>query len=126
MHQFLEEIVNIADVVVLDSPPCVTVTDAVVLSRWVDGVILVLDQKNTNRQSVQRARENLQAVGAKILGAVINRVDARGASGYYYAGYYSHYYYADKNGNGNGKSKSNGGLKKLLGRGKNGKASPAE
>ena len=93
MHQFLEEINQIADIVVLDSPPCVTVTDAVVLSRWVDGVILVMDQKNTSRQGVQRARENLQAVGAKILGAVINRIDPRGSSGYYYASYYSTYYY---------------------------------
>jgi len=123
MHQFLEEINQIADIVVLDSPPCVTVTDAVVLSRWVDGVILVMDQKNTSRQGIQRARENLQAVGAKILGAVINRIDPRGSSGYYYASYYSTYYYQNGSkeaASGNGKSPS--GLRKLLGRGKNGKA----
>jgi Mrp family chromosome partitioning ATPase len=124
MHQFLEEISQIADIVILDSPPCVTVTDAVVLSRWVDGVILVLDQKNTSRQGMQRARENLQAVGAKILGAVINRLDMRGSSGYY-SSYYSSYYYHNDSPNGS-KAKGSGGLRKLLGRGKNGKTAASE
>jgi non-specific protein-tyrosine kinase len=121
MRQFLEEITQIADIVVLDSPPCVTVTDAVVLSRWVDGVILVLDQKNTSRQGVQRARENLQAVGAKVLGAVINRMDSRGSNGYYYANYNSYYYYrADGAESSNGKAP--GGIRRLLlGRGKSSK-----
>jgi len=114
MHQFLEELGRVADIVVLDSPPCVTVTDAVVLSRWADGVILVLDQKNTSRQGVQRARENLQTVGARILGAVVNRVTAGGSGGYYYASYYSYYYYQDDAGaSGNGKGP--GGLRKWLG-----------
>ncbi|MEP7355644.1 MAG: Wzz/FepE/Etk N-terminal domain-containing protein [Anaerolineales bacterium] len=119
MHQFLEEIQQTADIVVLDSPPCVTVTDAIVLSRWVDGVILVLDQKNTTRQGLMRARENLQAVGAKILGAVINRLDSHNSSGYY-AGYYSDYYYHD-----DGPESKNGkaptGMRKWLGRGKSSK-----
>jgi Mrp family chromosome partitioning ATPase len=120
MHQFLEELGRVADIVVLDSPPCVTVTDSVVLSRWADGVILVLDQKNSTRQSVQRARENLQTVGARILGAVVNRLDAGSSSGYYYASYYSSYYYhndATENGNGKGPT----GLRKWLGLGRNGK-----
>jgi Mrp family chromosome partitioning ATPase len=116
MHQFLEEIQRVADIVVLDSPPCVTVTDAIVLSRWVDGVILVLDQKNTSRQGILRARENLQAVGAKILGAVINRLDTHSSNGYY-SGYYSDYYYhRDGAGSKNGKAPT--GLRKWLGRGK--------
>jgi non-specific protein-tyrosine kinase len=122
MHQFLEEIQRIADIVILDSPPCVTVTDAIVLSRWVDGVILVLDQKNTSRQGMMRARENLQAVGAKILGAVINRLDSHATSGYY-SGYYSDYYYhRDGAGSKNGKAPT--GLRKWLGRGKASKPKP--
>ncbi len=120
MHQFLEELGRVADIVVLDSPPCVTVTDAVVLSRWADGVILVLDQKNTSRQGVQRARENLQAVGARILGAVVNRVSAGGSGGYYYSSYYSYYYYQDEaSASGNGKGPS--GLRKWLGLGRSSK-----
>jgi non-specific protein-tyrosine kinase len=124
MHQFLEELGQVADIVVLDSPPCVTVTDSVVLSRWADGVILVMDQKNTTRQSVQRARENLQTVGARILGAVVNRLDSGSSSGYYYASYYSSYYYHnDASENGNGKAP--GGLRKWLGLGK-GKANSSD
>jgi capsular exopolysaccharide synthesis family protein len=121
MHQFLQEMMHIADIVVLDSPPCVTVTDSVVLSRWADGVILVMDQKNTTRQSVQRARENLQTVGARILGAVVNRLDASSSSGYYYASYYSYYYYHDDaNENGNGKGPN--GIRKWLGLGRSAKS----
>lgn len=124
MHQFLDEVTQIADIVIIDSPPCVTVTDAVVLSRWVDGVILVLDQKNTSRQGIQRARENLQAVDARILGAVINRLDSSTGSSYYYGSYSSYYYYhADDADAGNGKNgKAPTGLRKLLGRGKPPKA----
>src|SRR4029079_3379625 len=92
MHQFLEEIQRVADIIVIDSPPCVTVTDAIVLSRWVDGVILVLDQTTSRRKGMMRTRENLQAVDAKVLGAVINHLDNHSSSGYY-SGYYSDYYY---------------------------------
>ena len=73
---------------------------------------------------MQRARENLQAVGAKILGAVINRLDMRGSSGYY-SSYYSSYYYHNDSQNGS-KGKGSGGLRKLLGRGKNGKTAAGE
>ena len=124
MHQFIEEVGHVADIVIIDSPPCVTVTDAVVLSRWVDGVILVLDQKNTSRQGVQRARENLQAVDAHILGTVINRLDSSTGSNYYYGSYSTYYYYhADAPENGNGKGP--GGLRKLLGMGKPSRPKPS-
>jgi Mrp family chromosome partitioning ATPase len=114
MRQFLDEVVKLADIVVLDSPPCVTVTDANVLSRWVDGVLLVLDQKNSSRQGLARARENLETVGARILGAVINRLDAKSSGGQYYAAYYSYYYTEDGSSNGkNGKSPN--GLRQRLG-----------
>ncbi len=105
MRQFLEEATQETDVVILDSPPCVTVTDAVVLSRWADGVILVLDIANSHRQGAQRARENLHTVGAKILGIVLNRLDPS-AGGYYYSYYYSNYYYHS-----DGKKPQNGKLR---------------
>lgn len=104
MRELIEEASKLADVVIMDSPPCVTVTDAVVLSQWVDGVLLILDGQHTHRQSAVRARENLQAAGARLLGAVVNRFDIR-ESGYYY-GYSSYqYYYSSEDG---GDSKSNG------------------
>ncbi len=95
MHQLLDELTTIADIIILDSPPSVTVTDAVVLSRWVDGVLLVLDAQHTDRQAARRARENLDAVGAKLLGTVINRV-APGSGRYTYSYYSSgRYYYSN-------------------------------
>jgi Mrp family chromosome partitioning ATPase len=97
MRELIEEASKIADVVIIDSPPCVTVTDAVVLSQWVDGVLLILDGQHTHRQAAVRARENLQAAGARLLGAVVNRFDIR-ESGYYY-GYSSYqYYYSSEEG----------------------------
>ncbi len=104
MKQFLEKVAQTADVVILDSPPCVTVTDAVVLSRLTDGVILVLDHKSTHRQSVRRAKENLNSVEAKMLGTVINRLDP-GRDGYY--SYYSSYYYYYQSDGNEGKKTSN-------------------
>jgi non-specific protein-tyrosine kinase len=116
MREFLDEATAMADVVIVDSPPCVTVTDAVVLSQWVNGVLLVLDSQNTHRQGAKRAKENLAAAGARVLGAVVNRFDTRG-SGYYYYGYSSYYYYSSEEhtnskSNGNGRVKTTG----LLGR----------
>jgi len=116
MREFLEEASSIADVVIVDSPPCVTVTDAVVLSQWVNGVLLVLDGQNTHRQSAKRARENLAAAGARILGVVVNRFDTRGSA--YYYGYSSYYYYysaeeqGQENSNGNGSGPGTNGHSK--------------
>ncbi|MBI5830432.1 MAG: hypothetical protein HZB20_13050 [Chloroflexi bacterium] len=93
MRDFLEEATQLAEIVIVDSPPCVTVTDAAVLSRWTDGVLLVLDGQNTHRQAAKRAKENLDAVNAKVLGSVINRIDAN--AGGYYAYYSSYYYYGE-------------------------------
>jgi succinoglycan biosynthesis transport protein ExoP len=124
MRQFIDDVTQLADIVILDSPPCVTVTDAVVLSRWVNGVVLVLDSHSTHRQGAKRARENLQAVGAKLLGAVVNRLDSS-ASGYYYYAYYSpSYYHTDGKGSSNGKPRS--GLSRLFGRRKSRRSSSGE
>ena len=77
---------------IIDSPPILPVTDAMILSRLVDGVILVLESGATPRGAVTRARRMMEHVGARILGVVLNKVDARrdGYYGYYgYDGYYS-------------------------------------
>ncbi len=80
------------DHVVLDSPPALGFADSVILSTTVDGVILVVLGGKTPRETLQRVKEVLHQVNAKILGVVINRVDIqRGEYGYYYYRY--HYYY---------------------------------
>jgi capsular exopolysaccharide synthesis family protein len=79
------------DVVLLDSPPLLAVTDAAVLSTMVDGVVLVIRTERTKRDAVRRALGHVRSVRGRLLGAVLNDVDLR--SGVYY-GSYGHYYYS--------------------------------
>jgi Mrp family chromosome partitioning ATPase len=92
------------DHILIDSPPLMNVTDPVILSSLVDGVILVVHGGKSPRTVAQRARQELLGVGAKIFGVVLNNVDLRreGYDGYYY--YYNRYYtsYAKNGAEGNG------------------------
>ena len=63
--------------VILDSPPLLSVTDPVVLSTRVDGVILVVQAGRSTRDIVRRARQELAQVGAKVFGVVLNNLDVR-------------------------------------------------
>ncbi|MGC8874764.1 MAG: polysaccharide biosynthesis tyrosine autokinase [Chloroflexia bacterium] len=89
MELLLERLQEEADIVILDSPPVLTVADASILAARVDGVVLVADCGVTQRAAVRKAAESLRQVGARLLGSVLNRVDTR-ADGYYY--YYYYYY----------------------------------
>lgn len=85
-EQVLFSLKDAADVVILDSPPAAFVTDAVILSRRVDGVVLVVASGKTRRDVARQAIFNLQHAGANILGAVLNRApQKRGAYYYSYA-----------------------------------------
>jgi succinoglycan biosynthesis transport protein ExoP len=89
------------DVIILDSPPCLPLTDAAILARLVDGVILVVDCSRTRRELALRAKELIENVGGRILGVVLNRITPRGS------GYYQYYYqYYAPNGRHNGKQDS--------------------
>lgn len=74
------------DLIILDSPPVNYVTDAAVLSRYVDGVLLVCAAGVTNQKAFKHAIELLENVHAKIVGSVINKVPVNGSR------YYRHYY----------------------------------
>lgn len=77
------------DIVLVDSPPVVTVTDASLLSTLVDGVLLVVKTASTKIEMVQESKTLLERVNAKIIGVVLNHVDINGSS-YYYQYYYYH------------------------------------
>jgi capsular exopolysaccharide synthesis family protein len=80
------------DHLVLDSPPVLGFADSIILSTSVDGIILVVLGGKTPRETLQRAKDVLHQVNAKILGVVINRIDIhRSDYGYYYYRYH-HYY----------------------------------
>ncbi|MCB0138271.1 MAG: polysaccharide biosynthesis tyrosine autokinase [Caldilineaceae bacterium] len=74
MTQLLNDLSELADVVILDSPPAGTVADAVVLSNKVDGVILVLETAHSKREDVRDAVANLQQANAHLVGAVFNHI----------------------------------------------------
>ena len=90
MESMLRELRKRFKFVVIDSPPVLPVTDAMILSTLVDGVVFVVESGATVRGAVTRARKVLQNVGANVLGIVLNKVDVR-HDGYY--GEYDHYYY---------------------------------
>lgn len=86
------------DYVIVDTPPVSVVTDAAVMCRFADGVILVVHPGVTTTQGAQLSKKNLEAVHAHILGVVLNGYDAKRAGhkdGYYYSYSYDYYKHDD-------------------------------
>jgi polysaccharide biosynthesis transport protein len=79
------------DLVVLDSPPCLVVTDAAVLSTQVDGVVMIARAGQTRQQQLQKAVDRLRDVNANLIGVSLNGVRRHGAA-YQYDGYTDGYY----------------------------------
>jgi len=89
MRAFLSGGLDGAEFVVLDAPPLLPVTDAAVLAPAVDGVLLVVDLQKTHQDAARRVKKQLEAVGGRVLGIVVNGVSAtRHGHGYYYSHYY--------------------------------------
>ncbi len=89
MRGLLTDLASRFDYVVLDSPPILPVTDAVVLSSLVDGVIVVVGSAVVQRDQLTHALESLESVAAHVLGLVLNRVsvNSAGYGGYGYGAY---------------------------------------
>ncbi|HEY5381566.1 MAG TPA: polysaccharide biosynthesis tyrosine autokinase [Acidobacteriaceae bacterium] len=94
MHQLLEHCRGIYTHIVLDSPPLLSITDSVVLSREADAVVLVVRQGKSNKHAVRRARDLLLRSGTKITGTVLNAVDLNSPEYYAYYGYSGYSGYA--------------------------------
>ena len=77
MDSLVEELRQANDTVVFDSPPTLIVVDPVVLARYADGVLFVVDSRRTRRRDARRAVEALRAIGAPILGFAFNRSESR-------------------------------------------------
>ena len=88
--ELTEELATEADIVIFDTPPCMPVTDPLIVAARMDGVVLVVRANQTRRAAVRYMVTMLGRTRARILGAVFNRVDTK-KGGYYYQ-YYSHYY----------------------------------
>lgn len=92
MESFIEALKQSFDYIILDTPPVVAVTDAQVLSKFVDGYILVIASGITEKRAAIKAKDLLNMVNAKILGVVLNKVDVKSKKGYYGYKYYYGYY----------------------------------
>lgn len=94
MSGLLDELQERFEFVLVDSPPVLAVTDSVVLSTKTDGVLMVVRSGAWGRDVVSTALTQLDAVGANVLGVVLNCVDVsrRDSSHYYYSRYYGAYY----------------------------------
>lgn len=77
------------DRIILDSPPLLSVTDATILGKLADGVIIIISAGNTSERIATFCREKLEYVKAHLIGMILNRADIhRGQNYYYYQSYY--------------------------------------
>ena len=105
MQAILRQLREQADVLILDTPPMMAVTDAVVLAPRVDGVLLVARPGGTKISALRTAVEQLRRTGANILGVVLNEVQMKGYRYRYYSNMYYYYGYYEYYGRENGKGK---------------------
>ena len=95
MRDLLIELREQYDHIVIDTPPTLSVTDAVVLSPRADATILVIRSGQTTKQALRRSRDILMQVNAHVAGVLLNAVDLTSPDYYYYYEYqgkYGHYY----------------------------------
>lgn len=98
MRESLEAAAGEFDTLVLDSPPVVSVSDAIALAAFADGVVMVVQSGKVPQEVVRRAMGQIEAVKGRILGVVMNSVNLK-RDGYYYDYYrYYHSYYAPADG----------------------------
>ncbi len=84
------------DLIILDSPPLIAITDSLVLSNEVDGVCLVIKSGRTHRDMAMKAKRLLESARARIIGTILNDVNLKKVYGYY-QDYYSYYTKHQKN-----------------------------
>ena len=106
MAQLLDQLRSMADYVLLDSPPVLSVADASILAQQVDGVVMVVESGRTRTDMVRRAVSMLEGVKARVLGVLLNKISVRRSS-YYDYHYYYYYsgYYTDTDGGGTRRGK---------------------
>src|SRR5882724_4542312 len=98
MKDVLAELREQYDHIVVDTPPALSVTDAVVMSTRADAVVLVIRSGQTTKQALRRSRDLLMQVNARVAGVLLNAVDLTSPDYYYYYEYqgkYGHRYYCE-------------------------------
>lgn len=90
MERLMGEMDELADYILYDCPPAIAVADAAILAPKVDGVIMLVQIGAVPRDVILKAKANLEAAKARILGVVAGRVKLASEHNYYY-----YYYYAE-------------------------------
>jgi succinoglycan biosynthesis transport protein ExoP len=91
MSQVLAMVAHQHDVVIIDSPPVMPVSDALLLATVVDGVVLVVNSLKTSKHHVKMAAAKLEYARAKIFGVLLNEIDLKHPNYGHYSHYYNHY-----------------------------------
>jgi Mrp family chromosome partitioning ATPase/uncharacterized protein involved in exopolysaccharide biosynthesis len=91
MTGFLHSVRDVYDVVLVDTPPILPVTDSAIVASQADGVVLVYQAGKVGRLVLKRAKVHVENVGGKVWGVVLNDVKTE-IAGYAYTQYYTHYY----------------------------------
>ncbi|NTU70233.1 MAG: polysaccharide biosynthesis tyrosine autokinase [Coriobacteriia bacterium] len=96
MRELVESLKEWGDWVIIDSPPLLAVADPAAVARWADGVLMVTRGGTSTREAAKKAREQLEKVGARMIGVVVwglQEPGSGGGYGYYYDSYYGTYRY---------------------------------
>ena len=91
MMEAVEELKSICDLVIFDGTPSSLVTDAIIISRYVDTTLIVSAYKTTKIDDLEKIKRDIENVGGKIAGVVINKLPISQKQ------YYSAYYYGNPN-----------------------------
>ncbi len=95
LKDFIERMKEKFDIILIDSPPIIAVTDASILSKMTDAILLVVKAGNTDVRVLKRAIDLLTQVKTNLVGAVLNGVNISAGYDSYYYYYHYYYYYAD-------------------------------
>jgi capsular exopolysaccharide synthesis family protein len=87
LRALLQRLTNAADLVIIDSPPALAVSDAIIIASRVDGTVVVVDSTRTRAGTLAQVTDALAKSGTRLLGGVLNKISKRSGTYYYY--YYS-------------------------------------
>ena len=91
-RRLIEELKGRCDILIVDSPPVLSLSDAQVLSSIADGVLLVVGAGGTPIRHIQRAQANIRHAGGRLLGVLLNKAKRYNDPYYTYQGYYGYGY----------------------------------
>ena len=90
MKEFIDIAKGKFDFILFDTPPIAVVTDATVLSPYVDGLVLVIQNETTSKKFIPRINQILKDSKARVTGFILNKITQKSGNYHYY--YYSRYY----------------------------------